>query len=119
MQSLVVVYDIVDNKTRRIVGDILEGFGKRVNRSVFEIQVKNAKIRTKLELALQAELNTKVDSLRIYTVCSNCMQSSTVLGKEADAFDKDAIYFFLRLLLKKICELFYSANFKHITLFMR
>ena len=94
MQSLVIVYDIVDDKTRRIVGDILEGFGRRVNRSVFEVQVKNAKTRNKLEHALQAELDSKVDSLRVYTVCANCMQSSTVLGKEPDAFDKDAIYFF-------------------------
>ncbi len=94
MQNIVVVYDIVDNKTRRIVGDILEGFGKRVNRSVFECQIKSSKQRKRLEESLQREINIKYDSLRIYTICSNCMQSSTVLGKEPDAFEKDAIYFF-------------------------
>ena len=94
MQSLVIVYDIVDDKSRRIVGEILEGFGRRVNRSVFEVQVKNAKTRAKLEHALQAELDLKVDSLRIYSVCVNCMNKASVLGKEPDAFDKDAIYFF-------------------------
>ena len=94
MQNLVVVYDIVDNKSRRIVGEILEGFGRRVNRSVFEIQIKNEKTRIKLEQALQTEINPKVDSIRIYNVCANCMTKSTVLGSEPDAFDKDAIYFF-------------------------
>ena len=94
MQSIVVVYDIVDDKSRRIVGDILEGFGRRVNRSVFECQVKSAKTRHKLEAALQAELDPKLDSLRIYSICANCMQTSSVLGKEPDAFDTDAIYFF-------------------------
>ena len=94
MQSIVIVYDIVDDKTRRIVGDILEGYGRRVNRSVFECQIKSSKQRKKLEESLQSEINMKIDSLRIYTVCSNCMQTSTVLGKEPDAFDKDAIYFF-------------------------
>jgi len=94
MQNLVIVYDIVDDKTRRIVGDILEGFGRRVNRSVFECQVKNAKVRKKLEEGLAYEIDPKLDSLRIYTVCANCMQTSTVLGKEPDAFDKDAVYFF-------------------------
>ncbi len=94
MQSIVVVYDIVDDKTRRIVGEILEGFGRRVNRSVFECQVKHAKQRKKLEDALEHEINSKVDSLRVYTVCVNCMESSTVLGREPKAFDKDAVYFF-------------------------
>ncbi len=94
MQRIVVVYDIVDDKTRRIVGEVLEGFGKRVNRSVFECHVENTSQRKKLEKRLARELDPKVDSLRIYTVCTNCMQKSTVLGKEPDAFDKDAVYFF-------------------------
>ena len=70
---------ISDNKTRRITGEILEGFGKRVNRSVFEVQVKHNKQRQKLEASLAQELDPKVDSLRIYTICATCMQSATVL----------------------------------------
>jgi CRISPR-associated protein Cas2 len=94
MQHLVVVYDIVDDKSRRIIGEILEGFGRRVNRSVFEIQVRNAKTRAKLEHALQTEIDPKHDSVRIYPLCANCMAKASVLGKEPDAFDKDAVYFF-------------------------
>jgi len=94
MQHLVIVYDIPDNKTRRIIGEILEGFGKRVNRSVFEVQVKHNKQRQKLEASLAQELDPKVDSLRIYTICATCMLSATVLGKEPDAFDVDGVYFF-------------------------
>jgi len=94
MQHLVIVYDIPDNKTRRIIGEILEGFGKRVNRSVFEVQVKHNKQRQKLEASLAHELDSRVDSLRIYTICATCMQSATVLGKEPDAFDVDGVYFF-------------------------
>lgn len=94
MQSIVVVYDIPNDKTRRIIGDILEGFGRRVNRSVFECHIKSIKQRKILELSLAKEIDVKNDSLRIYTVCANCMQSSTVLGKEPAAFDKDAVYFF-------------------------
>ncbi len=94
MQSLVIAYDIVDDKTRRIVGDILEGFGTRVNRSVFECRIKNTKQRKKLEDALEWEIDPKVDSLRVYTICANCMASSTALGREPNPFDKDAVYFF-------------------------
>ena len=94
MQHLVVVYDIVNDKRRRIVGEVLEGFGKRVNRSVFEIMVKNAKTRTKLQKALKAEIDPKVDSVRMYTLCANCRVGSSVLADEPDIFKKDAVYFF-------------------------
>ncbi len=94
MQHIVVVYDIVDNKTRRIVGDILEGFGKRVNRSVFECRIKNPKSRQKLEKALSAQIDGNTDSLRIYTVCANCRETSTVLADEPSIFDQKGVYFF-------------------------
>jgi CRISPR-associated protein Cas2 len=94
MQKLVVVYDITDNTTRRIVGEILEGYGTRVNRSVFECQVKHTKERQVLEATLQKEIDPKVDSLRIYTVCATCMSTSIALAKEPQPFTSDAIYFF-------------------------
>jgi CRISPR-associated protein Cas2 len=94
MSSIVVVYDISDNKTRRIVGEILEGYGKRVNRSVFECQIKNTKQRQALELAILNEIDIGVDSVRIYSVCANCIQTSSVLGDEPRPFERDAIYWF-------------------------
>lgn len=94
MQHLVIVYDIVNDKRRRIIGDILEGFGKRVNRSVFECRVKTIASRKKLEKALNAELDPKTDSLRIYAVCSSCIERSSVIGDEPYPFQEDAIYFF-------------------------
>lgn len=94
MIRAVIIYDISDDKRRLLVSNLLEGYGKRVNRSVFECQVKHVKQRKKLEDALTREINPKVDSLRVYTVCANCMESSTVLGTEPDPFDKDAVYFF-------------------------
>jgi CRISPR-associated endonuclease Cas2 len=60
----------------------------------FEIQVKNAKTRTRLENALKAEIDPKIDSVRIYAICANCMSKASVLGKEPDAFDRDGVYFF-------------------------
>ncbi|MEA1879086.1 MAG: CRISPR-associated endonuclease Cas2 [Campylobacterota bacterium] len=93
MQHIVVVYDISNDKTRRIVGEILEGFGRRVNRSVFECKVKNKKTRDMLESALKNELH-KHDSLRIYTLCANCRESSVVLGDEPDIFSQKGVIMF-------------------------
>jgi len=94
MQNIVVVYDISNNKTRRIVGEILEGYGKRVNRSVFECQIKNSKQREAIESAILDEIDIGADSVRIYSVCANCIQSSSVLGDEPNPFERDAIYWF-------------------------
>jgi len=94
MQNIVVVYDISDNKTRRIVGEILEAYGKRVNRSVFECSLKNAKQRKALEEAIVNEIDIGNDSVRIYTVCTNCITTSSVLGDEPKPFERDAIYWF-------------------------
>lgn len=94
MQKIVVVYDITDNKRRRIVGEILEGYGRRVNRSVFECQVKHATERARLEASLQKEIDVKVDSLRIYTICATCVSTSVVLAKEPLPFTTESIHFF-------------------------
>jgi len=94
MSHIVVVYDISDNKTRRIVGEILEAYGTRVNRSVFECQIKNEKQRKSLELAILNEIDIGADSVRIYSVCANCIKGSSVLGDEPKPFERDAIYWF-------------------------
>ena len=94
MQNIVVVYDISDNKTRRIVGEILEAYGKRVNRSVFECSLKTVKQRKDLEQAIVNEIDIGNDSIRIYAVCANCMVNSSVLGDEPKPFERDAIYWF-------------------------
>ena len=94
MEHLLIVYDIPDNKTRRLVGDILEGYGRRVNRSVFECVVRTKPTRRKLERAILHEIDPAVDSVRIYTICAPCIATSTVLGDEPDPFDREGVYFF-------------------------
>ncbi len=94
MQSFVVAYDIPDDRRRRKVGEALEAFGKRVNYSVFEIQVKSKSQLNKLEDELLKLLKPKDDSLRFYNLCRNCIEKSWSLGDEPAPFEQDAIYFF-------------------------
>jgi len=94
MAYYVVAYDISDNKRRRKVGEALEAFGKRVNYSVFEIQVKSKVQMRGLEQELLKELDGKYDSLRFYHLCQNCVEKSWSLGDEPAPFENDAIYFF-------------------------
>ncbi|MGY2838709.1 CRISPR-associated endonuclease Cas2 [Thermostichus sp. MS-CIW-41] len=40
MQLYVITYDIPDNKRRKKVSDLLEGYGRRVQYSVFECRLE-------------------------------------------------------------------------------
>lgn len=94
MAYYVVAYDISDDKRRRKVGEALEAFGKRVNYSVFEVQVTSKAQLKALEQELLKELDGKHDSLRFYHVCQSCVEKSWSLGDEPPPFEESAVYFF-------------------------
>ena len=94
MNYLIVSYDISDNKRRKRVSDILEGYGIRVNRSLFECLVKNARILEVLKEELIQEIDLQNDSVRFYFINSKDKEKSFALTNEADPFERDAIYYF-------------------------
>ena len=94
MGSYVVTYDISDNRIRQKVGDALGAYGRRVNYSVFEIELKSKSQISALEDELLSLINPKIDSLRFYSVCANCMQRSWSLGEEPAPFEQSGVYFF-------------------------
>jgi CRISPR-associated protein Cas2 len=94
MAYFVVAYDISCNKRRKKISDTLEAYGKRVNYSVFEIELKTKAQKNVLEADLLKVLNAKLDSLRFYHVCENCMKKSWSLGDENAPFEEDAVYYF-------------------------
>lgn len=74
---VVVCYDIPDDKRRNRVSQTLKGFGTRIQKSVFECDITQAqldKLRQKLTKAIK-----EGDSLRYYTLCSNCIQKIEVI----------------------------------------
>jgi len=94
MHRYLIVYDIVENRTRKIVSDILEGYGERVNKSVFECSFKNKKSKDAVIQRIEAEIDPKRDSVRIYAVCRNCLHNSHTLGDHEDApFTIQSVYF--------------------------
>jgi CRISPR-associated protein Cas2 len=75
---VVVCYDIPSDRRRAKVGKILEGFGTRVQKSVFEcdLQVKHLqKLKQKLTRGLKEE-----DSLRYYHLCGQCLPKVEVVN---------------------------------------
>lgn len=94
MERYVVAYDVSNDKNRRKVGEALEAYGKRVNYSVFEIQIKSKAQKAALENELLELLSPKEDSLRFYAICKNCVEKSWSLGDEPAPFEEKGIYFF-------------------------
>lgn len=68
MNFLVVCYDIADRRRRYRVARLLEGFGDRVQKSVFECRLDRER-----ESSLRRELNALIkpaeDKLRFYCLC--------------------------------------------------
>lgn len=75
---VVVCYDIPDNRRRSRVGKALEGFGARVQKSVFECDLDHKhieKLKQKLKKLLHAE-----DSVRYYYLCRECLPKVEVVN---------------------------------------
>jgi len=75
-----VAYDISDDGHRRRVDKILSGFGKRVQKSVFECQFGVDDLG-KVRGWMRSFLGTSSDSVRYYPLCAYCQGRTLYLGK--------------------------------------
>jgi CRISPR-associated protein Cas2 len=78
----VVSYDISNDRRRTKVMKIIEGYGYRVQYSVFECELdarKMAELRSKLKPLVR---ETEQDSIRFYPLSGECADKVQVLGRE-------------------------------------
>jgi CRISPR-associated protein Cas2 len=86
--NILVSYDIADNRGRARAAKILDDYGQRVQKSVFEI----AEISPEhWEICLK-RLNNYVklegdDSIRIYMLCEACRGKVEIIGKGPAAME--------------------------------
>lgn len=89
-----VTYDIENDKNRKKLSDILEGYGYRVNYSVFEIEINSTKIKHLINTIDEKKLlNKNIDSLRFYHICKNCIPKSFELSNRGDIFEEEELFF--------------------------
>lgn len=86
-----IAYDITDNKCRNRVSHILEGYGVRVQFSVFECILKSP-IFEELMGKLSEVLNKHEDSLRIYRICRSCKENIEIKGIGSVYEPKDIVF---------------------------
>ncbi len=86
----VVAYDIGSDKFRTKVADCLEDYGDRVQMSVFEVDINAVQYRRMVE-KLTPLIDHENDSIRIYPVCSACLEKASIIGLGEIAGDPDVI----------------------------
>jgi CRISPR-associated protein Cas2 len=78
MLLYLVTYDVSCNRRRRKISDLLEGYGQRVQWSVFECQLsarKYQELRDRLQPRVQPE-----DSIRFYPISGHTVGTIEVWG---------------------------------------
>ena len=79
MVFYVISYDIPCNKRRKKVSDLLEGYGQRVQFSVFECVLKDEKY-AELRFRLKDKVEIKEDSVRFYPISGHNIEKVETWG---------------------------------------
>lgn len=72
-------YDITDTCRRNNVSKLLERFGLRVQKSIFQCDV-SPDLAEKIKTALLGIINEKEDRLFFYPLCGGCFGKARLLG---------------------------------------
>ncbi len=87
----VVVYDIPDDRRRNQVARTLEGYGERVQYSVFECLL-TARQFENLWQALGKRIQAEEDSIRAYVLCDLCAGRTQILGRPGPSAEVPEVY---------------------------
>ena len=79
MLLYIITYDIASNRRRQKVADLLEGYGQRVQESVFECVLSRLKYR-ELRNKLKRHINDTEDSIRFYPLSSHTRDNIIIWG---------------------------------------
>ena len=85
---IVVAYDIPDDKKRNKIAKILEGFGIRVQYSVFECNISYKQFLI-LKDKIQRIINPSEDRVYFYSLCPRCRRRIIKLG-QTGTYDIDS-----------------------------
>jgi CRISPR-associated protein Cas2 len=78
---VVVVYDIPDNKRRTQLANFLEGYGRRVQYSVFECFISLDEMRL-LYAKVKAKIDLEEDNVRFYWLSPEATSNVLTLGSQ-------------------------------------
>lgn len=77
----VISYDIESDRTRRKLAKLLEGYGVRIQYSVFECNLTDKRFQTLYKKIFQLTSGKSDGSVRFYSICKNCEDKIVTIGK--------------------------------------
>lgn len=80
----VIAYDVSDDRRRHQVSQFLLGWGRRVQKSVFECDISRGQL-IQVVTHLKGLLRVPPDRCHIYRLCAECASSRQVLGTDLEA----------------------------------
>jgi CRISPR-associated protein Cas2 len=80
MLFYIIVYDIPCDKRRQKIAELLEGYGKRVQYSVFECLLNQNKY-TELKKRLRKQIDSSEDSIRFYPLSKHTFNQIETWGE--------------------------------------
>lgn len=75
-----VTYDVVDDRRRERLSDLLAGYGPRVQLSVFEVQLPSAKDEKTLRAAILEIIDAAEDQVRMYRMDAGTANAAIIMG---------------------------------------
>ncbi len=76
---VLITYDITDPKRLRKTHKFLKEFGLNTQKSVFECDIDELALK-QIRSFIRTNLDLSNDSVRLYKICSRCMQKVTLSG---------------------------------------
>ncbi len=77
----VISYDIAEDRTRTKLAKLLEGYGVRIQYSVFECSLTDARFKKLYGEILKLITEERMGSVRFYPICRNCTEKIVTIGK--------------------------------------
>lgn len=79
----VIAYDVVDDAIRNRMSSTLEGYGYRVQHSVFECDLAETDLQCLMERLKKILGGPDAGNVRLYRLCRDCVRHSRGIGKSA------------------------------------
>ena len=76
----VIAYDVVDDRKRTRLAEVLLDYGERVQKSVFEADLKRSEVQEIVQRV--SHLIAPEDSLRFYPMCETCARGILTSGQK-------------------------------------
>lgn len=80
--NLVVAYDIADPRRLQRIAKIMEDYGVRVQKSVFEVEIAPNEMRG-MQRRIKAKMDPQEDGVKYFPLCQRCASVAFAWGPDA------------------------------------